>query len=321
MSAAMAAAATAATPAARVAQVYNRLGAWSGNLLNPIEAKIEAFFIGLGAPVAIQAAKASTKYAGFGGLSMPVWNVPAALSPTMLIAGQRIGLDKLGHFFQQGYAYFQRVRAGQTLAQVVAWGKATEAGDYGLSSSGVYSRGDLEANLQGYNFYNSLFTTVPFPRVFTPTTYINAKWNELSNPNDYHKNVVDRVWANILSITARRWTGTLGLETGVTVPITFTWTRANPANDATGRPMVSGTYAYTNPTAGPLTGTVSARVLPFVAAGQTSTPTALLHVSWGRGRNSGKAVLLNVGGEKRLKGTWGRGQQYRGGGTLDLTAP
>lgn len=42
---------------------------------------------------------------------------------------------------------------------------------------------------------------------------------------------------------------------------------------------------------------------------------------WGRRQNAGWLVLTNTGDERALSGTWGRGQQFKGDGSISLTAP
>ena len=76
----------------------------------------------------------------------------------MAIKKINIGLDKLGHFFQQGYEYFEMVHLQKkAVAFAEARGSVWEKGKFGLAKTGVYSKADLEANIKGYNFFKALF--------------------------------------------------------------------------------------------------------------------------------------------------------------------
>jgi hypothetical protein len=89
-------------------------------------------------------------------------------SPTIQAFGVRMGTDKLGHLFQQGYSYFVRVddsvASGATPAaaesETVRWGQGLEHGVYGTFMSGVFSNADLAANFAGLRFYQWLASPV-----------------------------------------------------------------------------------------------------------------------------------------------------------------
>jgi hypothetical protein len=91
----------------------------------------------------------------------------ATLSPTVRLYGVEFGIDKLDHFFQQGYKYYkiqkEAVWKGSTPKQAetkaIKWGQKTERTYFGLLVSGVYSNADLYANYVGMRFYQGL--TVP----------------------------------------------------------------------------------------------------------------------------------------------------------------
>ena len=86
------------------------------------------------------------------------------ISPTVDLFGTEFGSDKLEHFFQQGYRYYQiereeAVKGAETKAAVlkaVKWGQKTERTYFGLWVSGVYSNADLYANYAGMKFYDGL---------------------------------------------------------------------------------------------------------------------------------------------------------------------
>lgn len=92
----------------------------------------------------------------------------ATMSPTVRLYGVEFGIDKLEHFFQQGYQYYEIERKalekGATpdaaVKKAVSWGKKTERTYYGLLTSGVYSKADLAANYAGMRFYHRLASSV-----------------------------------------------------------------------------------------------------------------------------------------------------------------
>ena len=103
-----------------------------------------------------------------------------------------VGSDKFGHFFDQGYDYFQK----KNLDEAMSFGEMTERTYYGLTSTAVYSYGDLAANLDGYFFWQSLTRgknayvtceedTWSQVREFSWTDYANAAWDEGLNCSTY----------------------------------------------------------------------------------------------------------------------------------------
>ena len=85
-------------------------------------------------------------------------------SPTVRVHGFYMGTDKVDHFFQQGYDYYQDVMRGRSegrdveaaVAAAVAHGVKQEHTYYGTAVSGIYSNGDLAANYAGMKFYRNL---------------------------------------------------------------------------------------------------------------------------------------------------------------------
>ncbi len=77
------------------------------------------------------------------------------LSEVVNIEGHVIGLDKLGHFFAEGWRYFeisQDEDAG--LQAAMEWGKGMEEGLFGTTTTGIFSYADLVANFNGWRFWN-----------------------------------------------------------------------------------------------------------------------------------------------------------------------
>ena len=82
------------------------------------------------------------------------------LSDVVRIDGHLMGLDKIGHFFAEGWEYFERTREeGETLEEVMEWGGRQEAGRFGYLTTGVYSFADLTANFHGWRFWNQILGT------------------------------------------------------------------------------------------------------------------------------------------------------------------
>jgi len=79
------------------------------------------------------------------------------LSDVVNIDGFLIGLDKIGHFFAEGWQYFQFTHfEGEDIEQALEWGKQQEAGKFGYSTTGIYSFADLTANFNGWRFWNKV---------------------------------------------------------------------------------------------------------------------------------------------------------------------
>lgn len=76
------------------------------------------------------------------------------LSDVVRVRGHLVGLDKLGHFFSEGWKYFELDQGeGNSLDQVLQWGKEQENGKYGYTTTGIFSFADLVANFNGLRFW------------------------------------------------------------------------------------------------------------------------------------------------------------------------
>lgn len=77
------------------------------------------------------------------------------LSDVVKVDGHLVGLDKIGHFFSEGWQYFElSQQRGKNLDQAIQWGMEKESGKYGYSTTGIYSFADLVANFNGWRFWN-----------------------------------------------------------------------------------------------------------------------------------------------------------------------
>lgn len=79
------------------------------------------------------------------------------LSDVVNINGHLIGLDKIGHFAAEGWAYFEMTHMdNQTIEQAMQWGIEREEGEFGYTTTGIYSYADLAANFNGWRFWNNI---------------------------------------------------------------------------------------------------------------------------------------------------------------------
>lgn len=78
------------------------------------------------------------------------------LSDVVNIDGYLIGLDKVGHFFAEGWRYFELTNDGYDIDQALEWGRLQEAGKFGYSTTGIFSFADLTANFNGWRFWNKV---------------------------------------------------------------------------------------------------------------------------------------------------------------------
>ena len=154
------------------------------------------------------------------------------LSPTVNLFGVYLGLDKVGHFFQQGHQYYEAYRKAERaggdpaecLRRAVAVGVGQEDGFFGLLTVGVYSNADLASNYAGLKFFLNLTRPVVvngrrLPPILAkrqelweinpelPTDflrpYVTDHWNEAVNPNLYTGVLLDTVRARFPDRSAR----------------------------------------------------------------------------------------------------------------------
>lgn len=117
----------------------------------------------------------------------------ARLGFVMKIGDFYVGSDKFGHFLETGYDYYR----SSSLESALEYGEMTERTFFGLITTGVYSYGDLAANLDGYRFWQNLINYVicennhwTQKELFTWADYANAAWDEGLNCNYYRNDHV-----------------------------------------------------------------------------------------------------------------------------------
>ena len=150
------------------------------------------------------------------------------LSHVVNINGHLIGLDKIGHFFAEGWRYFDMTQdSDHSLEQAIEWGRQKEAGLYGFSTTGIFSYADLVANFNGWRFWNKVLLKADDPlkgiignffnrpyvackiqfiesfknrkiiraweynRRFDLSDYIDGAWDEGNNCNSYADPVIE----------------------------------------------------------------------------------------------------------------------------------
>lgn len=153
-------------------------------------------------------------YHGTGFWDPALWLPP---SPTIEVAGVRFGTDKLSHFVSEGWMYYRWYRAaredGRSIedAEYDAIGRGIhwEMSVLGMTSSGILSPADLEANDGGLRYFRDLCEGESPALVRSdgkwiatrPTAferYVSPAWDESWNPPVYRAFRWERV-APILS--------------------------------------------------------------------------------------------------------------------------
>jgi len=160
------------------------------------------------------------------------------LSDVVNIDGHLVGLDKMGHFFAEGWRYFELTRYDDyDFEQALAWGREQETGKFGYSSTGIFSFADLVANINGWRFWNKVlleegdplkgvlanFFSRPyvscdiqiiaslknrkivkaweFNTEFDLSDYIDGAWDEANNCNSYNDPIIeDKVMSRIKNV-------------------------------------------------------------------------------------------------------------------------
>jgi hypothetical protein len=99
------------------------------------------------------------------------------LSDVVNINGFLIGLDKIGHFFAEGWQYFELTHdENYTIEQAIAWGKQQESGKFGYSTTGIFSFADLVSNLNGWRFWNKVLLKEKDPLKGTLANFFNRPY-------------------------------------------------------------------------------------------------------------------------------------------------
>lgn len=108
------------------------------------------------------------------------------ISPTVNLYGTNFGTDKMAHFFEQGYQYYEIYKKGlkkglnedAAIQKAVKFGHKTEKTYFGTLVSGVYSNADLYSNYAGLKFYKGLIKEIKIGGKTRPAILIlkNGFW-------------------------------------------------------------------------------------------------------------------------------------------------
>jgi len=130
------------------------------------------------------------------------WSWFTGVSNTLRIGDALVGVDKLGHFFAQGYQYYmaaQELRSeglseALVRSKVRELGHSMELGVMGFKTMAIYSPADLAANWDGWRFWDSLVGGADSyiiqdwsgnwiqVRPFSMEEYARSDWDEVMNP-------------------------------------------------------------------------------------------------------------------------------------------
>lgn len=135
-------------------------------------------------------------------------------------SGRKIGVDKIGHFFVEGWGFYKRayLRNEVNIENALRWGRFTENTYFGKTTTGVFSNADLVANFNGMRFWNHLLLLNKDPltsqvynhfkrpmfsckdskwtktKRFSFHYYLDKGWDEESNCNNYDtENILEQV--------------------------------------------------------------------------------------------------------------------------------
>ncbi len=155
-------------------------------------------------------------YSHFSLTRLNAWGLNGSVS----LAGEYIGTDKFGHFFDEGYKYFfkstQTFDNGKKLSdeQILVQGKTVEEVETGEKSTGVLSYADLAANYSGFQFWKRV-TGGEKPYFvcdsngwrlgarFRWSDYVNPSWDEGINCSDFETDFAKIVEINIKKLEAK----------------------------------------------------------------------------------------------------------------------
>lgn len=88
-----------------------------------------------------------------------------------------IGLDKIGHFFAEGWKYFELTYEEKyNLNKALEWGKQQETGKFGYATTGIFSFSDLVANFNGWRFWNKILLNEEDPIKGTIANFFNSPY-------------------------------------------------------------------------------------------------------------------------------------------------
>ena len=134
----------------------------------------------------------------------PTISLTRYLAVLLRIGDVYFGADKFGHFFSEGYSYYEMYRGGDEFS-ALQFGDLTESTFYGELATGIFSYADLAANLNGLRFWNRILGLKPDPlsgqEVIRPYVQcVDKKW-QLVAPFAWQE-YVDPAWDEAVNCNA-----------------------------------------------------------------------------------------------------------------------
>ncbi|MEH0861543.1 hypothetical protein [Halobacteriovorax sp. DPLXC-1] len=122
---------------------------------NPLQVYIDKGKLGDG--YSVETKKSESVYQYIPLIYKPILKL-TPYSPLILTNNAYIGSDKFSHMFNIGYLYYlKHIRHGQSVKEILKYGKRSESITWGGFFNGIISNGDLVANFQGLRFFMKLF--------------------------------------------------------------------------------------------------------------------------------------------------------------------
>lgn len=146
-------------------------------------------------PVTYTASRFNTIYS-YSGLQRGIPTSYMMFASTMHAFDLYFGSDKLGHMLNQGYQYYEKYQQAlaenqskeAALKKIVDYGIKSENQWFGLLVDGVYSNGDLSANIAGFHLYKNLFEEIELNETkYAPLLIVQVDGTIVFNP-EYDNN-------------------------------------------------------------------------------------------------------------------------------------
>ncbi len=134
----------------------------------------------------------------------PTISLTKHLAVLLRVGDIYLGADKFGHFFTEGYAYYE-IYSDVNQCSALQFGDLSESTFYGELATGIFSYADLAANLNGLRFWNSILALKKNPLSDAAVTQpyvqcIDNKW-QLTKEFDWMQ-YVDPIWDESINCSA-----------------------------------------------------------------------------------------------------------------------
>lgn len=143
-------------------------------------------------------------YRDFKFTESPTISLTRHLAALLRVGDVYLGADKFGHFFTEGYAYYE-IYSDVNQYSALQFGDLSESTFYGELATGVFSYADLAANLNGLRFWNSILALKKDPLSAAAVTQpyvqcIDNQW-QLTKEFDWMQ-YVDPTWDESINCSA-----------------------------------------------------------------------------------------------------------------------